>query len=168
LNQARFDLAIIILQPAWIQLMFYDISGTIKINQKITSVVLREQLAAQLQSLSAQVALSDQDGALEFMPQGKRRGSHPLKNITAGRISLAAENPDRLYTTAVRYQLSLFQVRLGLVLATLFIFGYSLLRGYPWLIPVAMVTLSWVFGYGVAIFAVRSQFQSFIRQVAAR
>jgi hypothetical protein len=148
--------------------MFYDISDTIEVDRQISKVVLREKLIERLRSLSATVALSDDDGAVEFAPQGRLRGQHPLKNITSGRVSLLADGPDHLYTTAIRYQLSLFQTRLTLVLATVLILGYSLLRGYSLYAPLALVVLSWIFGYLVTSYAIRSQFRALIEHETGR
>jgi hypothetical protein len=145
--------------------MFYDVSGLIEVERHITKVVLREKLIDRLQALSAKVKLSDEDGAVEFVPQGKQRGKHPLKNISAGRVTLMTDGPEHLYTTTIHYQLSLFQTRLTLVLASVLILGYSLMRGYSLYAPVTLVVMSWVFGYIMTSFAIRTQFRAFIAQI---
>jgi hypothetical protein len=75
------------------------------------------------------------------------------------------DGPEHLYTTTIHYQLSLFQTRLTLFLASVLILGYSLMRGYSLYAPVTLVVMSWVFGYIMTSFAIRTQFRAFIAQI---
>lgn len=140
----------------------YDISGRISVENKITKAVLREKLIETLHGLGAEVYLSDEDGAVEFRPALRNRGKHPLKNISFGRINLTMQDPATLYISQVTFQLSLSQIRFGLVMISLGIWGYSLLRGYHPLIPLAFIILVWLFGYLVTLLAIQARFRSFI------
>ena len=140
----------------------YDISGRIPIEHQITKVVFRERLVQTLKSLSADVDLSNEDGAVEFKPALRNRGKHPLKNITMGRISLFTNETDRLYVNHVRYQLSLVQMRISLVIICLGMWLYSLLRGYGIMLPLALTILTWIFGYAIAMVTIRSRFREMI------
>lgn len=140
----------------------YDISGRVSVENKITKAVLRERLLEKLQSLGAEVRLSDEDGAVEFKPALRNRGKHPLKNISFGRINLTMQDPTTLYISQVTFQLSLGQIRFGLVMISLGIWGYSLLRGYHPFIPLVFIILAWLFGYLVTLMAIQARFRSFI------
>lgn len=143
----------------------YDISGQLPIDKKITKAVFREKLIEALQNLGATVNIADDDGAVEFVPAPKNRGKHPLKNISIGRISLLTNGHERLYVDQIRYQISLIQMRVSLVTICLFIWAYSLFRGYGIIIPLAFTILSWVFGYLFAMRTIRSRFKELIQML---
>jgi hypothetical protein len=143
----------------------YDISGKISLQNKITKAVLRERLIEGLQRLSAEAYISDENGAVEFKPAPKNRGKHPLKNITIGQISLAMDEA-QTYVTQLNYRLSLLQMRISLLTISLAIWAYSLIRGYNFWTPLAIIILAWIFGYAFSILTIRSRFQNFLQTVA--
>jgi len=140
----------------------YDISGRVLVKNNITKAVLRERLIETLQSLGAEVRLSDEDGAVEFKPAPRHRGKHPLKNISFGRITLAMKDTTSLYIAEVNFQLSLTQMRLSLAVITLGLWGYSLLRGYDLVIPLAFTILAWFFAYLLTLLTIQARFRLFI------